>query len=68
MKKLTATALCLLMAFLFFACGKQAQTSGAETDKMLAWKETYPEYFDLSTSKGLEVYVWQIVPNRYSFG
>lgn len=68
MKKLTVTALCLLVAFLLFGCGKQAQTSGAETDEMLALKETYPEYFGLSTSKGLEVYVWQIVPNRYSFG
>ncbi|MBP5237053.1 MAG: hypothetical protein J6128_06005, partial [Clostridia bacterium] len=27
-----------------------------------ALKEKYPEYFGLSTFKGLEVYVWQIVP------
>lgn len=66
MKKLTAVALCLLMGFLFFGCGKQTQRS--ETDEINALKETYPEYFDLSTSKGLEVYVWQIVPNSYSFG
>ena len=31
-------------------------------------KEKYPEYFDLSTFKGLEVYVWQMAPNSYSCG
>ena len=33
-----------------------------------ALREKYPEYFDLPTTKGLEVYVWQIVPNSYSCG
>ena len=28
----------------------------------------YPEYFDLSTFKGLELYVWQMGPNNYSCG
>ena len=28
----------------------------------------YPEYFDLSTFKGLELYVWQMGPNSYSCG
>ena len=40
---------------------------GLDTDEA-ALREKYPEYFDLSTTKGLEVYVWQIVPNSYSFG
>ncbi len=31
-------------------------------------KEKYPEYFDLSAFKGLEVYVWQMAPNSYSCG
>ena len=31
-------------------------------------REMYPEYFDLPTSKGLEVYVWQMAPNSYSCG
>ncbi len=31
-------------------------------------KEKYPEYFDLSTFKGLEVYVWQMAPDSYSCG
>ena len=31
-------------------------------------RERFPEYFDLSTFKGLEVYVWQLAPDSYSFG
>ncbi len=31
-------------------------------------REKCPEYFDLSTFKGLEVYVWQMAPNSYSCG
>ena len=31
-------------------------------------REKYPEYYDLSTFKGLEVYVWQMAPNSYSCG
>ena len=33
-----------------------------------ALRAKYPEYFDLSTFKGLEVYVWQMGPNSYSCG
>ncbi len=28
----------------------------------------YPEYFDLDASAGLDVYVWQMAPESYSFG
>ena len=28
----------------------------------------YPEYFDLDASTGLDVYVWQMAPESYSFG
>ena len=31
-------------------------------------REKFPEYFDLSTMKGLEVYVWQMAEGCYSFG
>ena len=33
-----------------------------------ALKEKYPEYFGLSTAKGLEVYVWQMSEKSYYFG
>ena len=41
--------------------------SEAEID-MDSLRAKYPEYFDLSTFKGLELYVWQIGPNSYSCG
>ena len=68
MKETKAMTLCLIMILLLFGCGKQTQISEMKNDEMNDLKEKYPEYFDLSTSKGLEVYVWQIVPNSYSFG
>lgn len=30
--------------------------------------EKYPEYFELGTFKGLEVYVWQMAEGEYRFG
>lgn len=33
-----------------------------------ALREKYPEYFDVWDSKGLELYVWQMGENSYSFG
>ena len=41
---------------------------GIESMDLTALKEQYPEYFGLPTGKGLEVYVWQMAPNSYSFG
>lgn len=41
--------------------------SEAESD-MDSLRAKYPEYFDLSTFKGLELYVWQMGPNSYSCG
>lgn len=31
-------------------------------------RKKYPEYFELGTFKGLEVYVWQMAENAYRFG
>ncbi|MBQ7687710.1 MAG: M56 family metallopeptidase [Clostridia bacterium] len=39
--------------------------AGIDMDSLRA---KYPEYFDLSTFKGLEVYVWQMGPDSYSCG
>lgn len=33
-----------------------------------ALRELYPEYFGLDASNGLDVYVWQMTMNSYSFG
>jgi hypothetical protein len=40
---------------------------GTENDED-ALRKKYPEYFDLSAFKGLEVYVWQMTSGSYSFG
>ncbi|MBR4305652.1 MAG: hypothetical protein IKT78_02290, partial [Ruminiclostridium sp.] len=37
---------------------------GVEYEKML--REKYPQYFDVDTTKGLVVYVWQMTPKDYS--
>ena len=42
--------------------------SDGSTAAIDALREQYPEYFDLPTGKGLEVYVWQMAQNSYSFG
>ena len=41
---------------------------GMKSTEPIALREKYPEYFDLPTGKGLEVYVWQMAANSYSFG
>jgi hypothetical protein len=41
---------------------------GTETVDLAALREKYPDYFDLGTFKGLEVYVWQMAPGSYSCG
>lgn len=41
---------------------------GTETIDLDSLREKYPEYFDLDTFKGLEVYVWQMASDSYSFG
>ena len=35
---------------------------------MTSLQKKYPQYFGLSTAKGLEVYVWQIAEDSYSCG
>ena len=41
---------------------------GKGDDELAELQENYPEYFGLPTSKGLEVYVWQMAPEHYAFG
>ena len=46
----------------------KAEIWGTTTVDERVLREKYPEYYDLSTFKGLEVYVWQMAPNSYSCG
>ena len=55
--------LIMLAALLIFSgCGAQI------TDEQAALKEKYPEYFDLDASAGLDVIVWQLAEDNFSFG
>lgn len=31
-------------------------------------RQQYPQYFDIDDAGGLDIYVWQMAPNSYSFG
>ena len=47
---------------------KDTSSQIEKTADLESLRAKYPEYFDLSTFKGLEVYVWQMGPNSYSCG
>ena len=74
MKKIFAGALCALIALsaLLCACGRRAADVPDETGELpkdgepLA--ERVPQYFDLSTFKGLEMYVWSMAEGSYRCG
>ncbi len=42
--------------------GKKAQNYNIDLQGL---KQKYPQYFDLSTAKGLELYVWEMSENNY---
>lgn len=44
------------------------QAKQVQTEEIKELREKYPEFFDLSTFKGLEVYVCQFAENNYHFG
>jgi len=41
---------------------------GDENSALDALKKAFPEYFDLDATNGLDVYVWQMAKDQYSFG
>lgn len=70
MKKTAAFLLCLVLLFALPGCGseeKESQTDSTSVN-IEELKESYPEYFELSDFKGIEVYVWQMAENSYRCG
>jgi len=70
-------ALAVLLALPLCACGRHAdptapdpaappESDGATLEARL--RERFPEYFDLETGKGLELYVWQMSESSYRCG
>ena len=75
MKKTISIILCSVFVLFFAACGikEESQTSGNTVESqnkvnIEALKGKYPEYFNLSGFKGIEVYVWQMAENSYRCG
>lgn len=82
MKKIIITTLCFIYILLLFGCASKTSsntdaaktyTKGPEnTDSnsinIEELKEKYPEYFKLSASKGIEIYIWQMAKNSYRCG
>lgn len=48
-------------------CQEQLHKHTADGAELERLRKTYPEYFGLNASKGLDVYVWQMAANSYSF-
>lgn len=74
-----AAVLTAVLVFSSCAAGSEdtAESSAAETTvsstasnnaEIDALREKYPEYFEISDFKGIEVYVWQTAENEYSCG
>lgn len=61
-----AVAVCVAVA----ACAlvTDPDKSGTVSAEEALLRERYPQYFDLDTSQGLDVYVWQMARNSWSFG
>lgn len=75
MKKFVIFAMNLLLVIALLGCGTKNSESESdfkyEIDNSVSvekLKEQYPEYFELSDFKGIEVYVWQMAEESYRCG
>ena len=76
MKKFVILAMNLLLVIALLGCGTKNSKSENDSNKyeidnsvsIERLKEQYPEYFELSDFKGIEVYVWQIAEESYRCG
>lgn len=57
----------VIIAVMALALAGLTGCSGKLNDVQKAIKERHPEYFDLDASNGLDVIVWQMAENSYSF-
>ena len=76
MKKRMTFVLALVLTLVLVSCSRPV-ADGAEQElsqesqqafDLEELRQKFPEYFDLRTSKGLEVYVWQIAEDSYRCG
>ena len=69
---IAAVVACVAVAVCFLTNPKDSIYGETDPDKLsetqIALMDRNPEYFGLDASKGLDVYVWQMAKNSYSFG
>ena len=69
---IAAVVACVVVAVCFLTNPKDSIYGETDPDKLsetqIALMDRNPEYFGLDASKGLDVYVWQMAKNSYSFG
>ena len=76
MKRFVIFTMNLLLVIALLGCGTKNSKSENDSNKyeidnsvsIERLKEQYPEYFELSDFKGIEVYVWQIAEESYRCG
>lgn len=74
MKKKLCSIICLcsfVLIMLFVIEKSEYEQNSPEIEKLEKLEklcEKYPEYFELGTFKGLEVYVWRMAEDDYRFG
>ena len=69
---IVAIILCIALAVTFLTMPIDRNIGNTDSDAMTAEQrylmDTYPEYFGLDATNGLDVYVWQMAESSYSFG
>lgn len=68
MKKILLLFICLVVIILLVSCGISSKENPITDIELEELKEKYPEYFEMSDFKGIEVYVWQMAENSYRCG
>ncbi len=64
-----AVMVCVALSVCFLTEPKREdRDTDIDTELILQLQESYPQYFGLDASKGLDIYVWQMSKGSYSFG
>ncbi len=69
---MAAVVACVVVAVCFLTNPRENNYGETDPNKLsetqIFLMSSYPEYFGLDSSEGLDVYVWQMAENHYSFG
>ncbi|MBE6584348.1 MAG: hypothetical protein E7649_05100 [Ruminococcaceae bacterium] len=69
---IAAVIACIAVAICFLTDPRKNNYGETDPNKLnetqISLMSSYPEYFGLDSSEGLDIYVWQMAENHYSFG